>query len=177
MLLQTFWKIIFCYSVFQVIPSILSAYLHLNEITPEEAQKYFAEQNLDLTYSKKLGEVPLAVLRSEAANREFYFNGRKIENPEDYVEETYEAEQFHGQDGLGRAMFGYTDHNQARLEARNANGDVRGSYQFVDPDGENVIVSNLIEYFMEIFLLKILNYRFNIGLIHWVSIKQTIAQK
>lgn len=85
--------------------------------------------------------MPLAVLRSESANREFYFNGRKIDNAEDYVEETYEAEQFHGQDGLGRAMFGYTDHNQARLEARNANGDVRGSYQFVDPDGENVIVS------------------------------------
>lgn len=33
-------------------------------------------------------------------------------------------------------MFGYTDHNQARLEARNANGDVRGSYQYVDPNGE-----------------------------------------
>lgn len=78
-------------------------------------------------------------LRAES-DRDFYYNGRIIENPEDFIEETYEAEQFHGQDGLGRAMFGYTDHNQARLEARNANGDVRGSYQYIDPTGENVVV-------------------------------------
>ncbi|KAJ6641553.1 Cuticle protein 6 [Pseudolycoriella hygida] len=38
-------------------------------------------------------------------------------------------------------MFGYSDWNQGRLEARNANGEVRGSYQYVDPYGEDVIVN------------------------------------
>lgn len=49
---------------------------------------------------------------------------------DDYVEETYEANQFHGQDGLGRAIFGYTDNQQSRLEARNVNGEVRGKTNF-----------------------------------------------
>lgn len=125
--------------ILMVIPCILAGYIHLNDISPEEAQKFFTEQSLDLNYAAKLNEVPLKVLRSETG-RDFYVNGRLIENPEDYIEETYEAAQFHGQDGLGRAMFGYTDVNQARLEARNANGDVRGSYQYVDPTGENIVV-------------------------------------
>lgn len=48
----------------------------------------------------------------------------------DYVEETYEANQFHGQDGIGRAIFGYTDNQQSRLEARNVNGEVRGKRKY-----------------------------------------------
>lgn len=68
-----------------------------------------------------------------------------IDNPNDFVQRTYEASQFHAQDGLGRSMFGYSDWNQGRLEARNANGEVRGSYQYVDPFGEDVIVSELIQ--------------------------------
>lgn len=126
-------------NLLQVVPLILGDFLHLNDITPEEAQEFFAQQSLDLSYARKLNEIPLPLLRSETG-RDYRFNGRKIEHPEDYVEETYNAQQFHGQDGLGRAMFGYTDHNQARLEARNANGDVRGSYQYVDPLGENIVV-------------------------------------
>ncbi len=43
-------------------------------------------------------------------------------------------------DGLGRSMFGYTDYNQARLEARNTNGEVRGQYQYKDAFGEDVHV-------------------------------------
>lgn len=98
-----------------------------------------AQQSLDLNYARKLNEIPLPVTRSEDG-KGYYYKGRAIENPDDYVEETYEAQQFHGQDGLGRAMFGYTDHNQARLEARNADGEVRGSYQYIDPNGENIVV-------------------------------------
>jgi hypothetical protein len=37
-------------------------------------------------------------------------------------------------------MFGYSDYNQARLEARNANGEVRGSYQYMDPNGKEIVV-------------------------------------
>uniref|UniRef100_A0A336JYU1 CSON008856 protein n=1 Tax=Culicoides sonorensis TaxID=179676 RepID=A0A336JYU1_CULSO len=63
-----------------------------------------------------------------------------IDNPDDYIEEVYEANQFHGQDGEGRALFGYTDHNQARVEAINGMGDVRGSYKYIDPFGEEIEV-------------------------------------
>ena len=92
-----------------------------------------------MRYAKKLSDGP-AVGRS--------YNGKIIDS-NDYTEEIYEANQFHGQanmnktinfnllrfneeilpqDGLGRAIFGYTDNQQSRLEARNANGEVRGNF-------------------------------------------------
>ncbi|XP_035910581.1 uncharacterized protein LOC118511512 [Anopheles stephensi] len=123
-----------------VTPLLLARRIQLVNISPEEAQKYITQQSLDLRYASKLGEHPLGYTRNVQDPATFYYNGRLIDNPEDYVEEEYEAKQFHGQDGLGRAMFGYSDHNQARLEARNANGEVRGSYQYVNPLGEDVIV-------------------------------------
>uniref|UniRef100_A0A182NZU3 Cuticle protein 6 n=1 Tax=Anopheles epiroticus TaxID=199890 RepID=A0A182NZU3_9DIPT len=123
-----------------VTPLLLARRIQLVNISPEEAQKYITQQSLDLRYAAKLGEHPLGYTRNVQDPAIFYYNGRLIDNPEDYVEEEYEAKQFHGQDGLGRAMFGYSDHNQARLEARNANGEVRGSYQYVNPLGEDVIV-------------------------------------
>uniref|UniRef100_A0A182RR53 Cuticle protein 6 n=1 Tax=Anopheles funestus TaxID=62324 RepID=A0A182RR53_ANOFN len=125
-----------------VAPLLLARRIQVVNISPEEAQKYITQQSLDLRYATKLGEHPLGYTRNvqDPALATFYYNGRRIDNPEDYVEEEYEAKQFHGQDGLGRAMFGYSDHNQARLEARNANGEVRGSYQYVNPLGEDIIV-------------------------------------
>nr|CAD7264828.1 unnamed protein product [Timema shepardi] len=55
-------------------------------------------------------------------------------------EEEAEASQFHSQDGAGRAVFGYTSPDQARIEARNSDGTVRGSYSYLDPRGETVKV-------------------------------------
>uniref|UniRef100_A0AAG5DD28 Cuticle protein 6 n=1 Tax=Anopheles atroparvus TaxID=41427 RepID=A0AAG5DD28_ANOAO len=123
-------------------PLLLARRIQVVNISPEEAQQYITQQSLDLRYAPKLGEYPLGYTRklADPSEARFYYNGRIIDHPEDYVEEEYEAKQFHGQDGLGRAMFGYSDHNQARLEARNANGEVRGSYQYVNPLGEDVIV-------------------------------------
>jgi len=121
---------------------VASERIQLVNLSPEEAQKYIADQGIGLTYARKLGEQPLVQLRSlYGDDKKFYVNGRAIDNPEDYIQEDYLASQFHGQDGLGRAMFGYTDWNQGRMEARNANGEVRGSYQYVDADGENIVVN------------------------------------
>lgn len=126
----------------QFIGCVASDRVQLINLKPEEAQKYIADQALGLSYARKLGETPLVQLRSLYGDeKQFYVNGRAIENPEDYIQEDYQASQFHGQDGLGRAMFGYTDWNQGRLEARNANGEVRGSYQYVDANGENIVVN------------------------------------
>lgn len=74
-----------------------------------------------MRYATKLGE-------GSASGRSY--NGKIIDS-DDYTEELYEANQFHGQDGLGRAIFGYTDNQQSRLEARNANGEVRGKTQLI----------------------------------------------
>lgn len=115
--------------------------VQLINLKPEEAQQYISQQALGINYARKLGETPLVQLRSlYGDDKKFYLNGRVLENPEDYVQEDYLANQFHGQDGLGRVMFGYSDWNQGRLEARNANGEVRGQYQFTDPNGEDVEV-------------------------------------
>ena len=92
-----------------MVPSIICANIQLLDISPEEAQKLITQQSLDLRYAKKLGEMPLAAARNyNGEERPVYYNGRVIDNLDDYAEETYEANQFHGQDGLGRYMFGYT---------------------------------------------------------------------
>lgn len=95
---------------------------------------------MDLKYAKLLEEHPIPFARSEEGPRQYWYRGRMIDNPDDYIEEVYEANQFHGQDGEGRALFGYTDHNQARVEAINGVGDVRGSYKYLDPFGEEIEV-------------------------------------
>lgn len=126
----------------QVLPSLLlGETVFLNDLPPEEAQARLAAQSLDLSYAKFLGQRALPL---DQATTYSAAEGRIATNPEDYLQSSYQASQFHGQDGLGRAMFGYSDWNQGRLEARNANGEVRGSYQYVDAFGENVIVSIFI---------------------------------
>lgn len=115
---------------------MLGETLFLNDLSPEEVQLRLSEQSLDLNYAKFLGERPLP---ADAVSS--FEQSRIAEHPEDYLQQSYQANQFHGQDGLGRAMFGYTDWNQGRLEARNANGEVRGSYQYMDAFGDNVVVS------------------------------------
>lgn len=68
------------------------------DLSPEEAQKYLSEQSPELSYSKKLAENTLVQGRDiDGTARTFYWNGKVIDNPEDYIEETYEAKQFHGQ--------------------------------------------------------------------------------
>lgn len=122
------------------IPQFLCESVVLLDLTPEEAQKLIAGRSLAVNYARKLDEGPLSA-SPDRGNRKFYHNGKVIDNPNDFVQRTYEASQFHAQDGLGRSMFGYSDWNQGRLEARNANGEVRGSYQYVDPYGEDVVVN------------------------------------
>lgn len=85
---------------FQVLPAILAGRIQLIDISPEEAQKYITQQSLDLKYAKLLGDFPIVLGRSDAggeSERKYYYNGKLIENPEDFKEEIYEASQFHGQ--------------------------------------------------------------------------------
>jgi hypothetical protein len=52
-----------------------------------------------------------------------------------------ETSQFHSQDHRGRALFGYTTPDQARIESRSEDGTVRGSYSYLDAWGNAVKVS------------------------------------
>lgn len=52
-----------------------------------------------------------------------------------------EASQFHSQDSRGRALFGYTTPDQARIESRSEDGTVRGSYSYLDAWGNAVKVT------------------------------------
>ncbi|GBP08341.1 hypothetical protein EVAR_71302_1, partial [Eumeta japonica] len=62
------------------------------------------------------GENALPEARNEKG--EFVYMGRVIEHPEDYVEEHYDANQYHGQDGLGQYIYGYKDWNQGKMKRK-----------------------------------------------------------
>jgi hypothetical protein len=49
--------------------------------------------------------------------------------------------QYHAQDELGQASYGYAHPGQAAAETRDAFGNVRGSYAYIDPNGKEVRVN------------------------------------
>jgi hypothetical protein len=56
-----------------------------------------------------------------------------------------ETSQFHSQDHKGRALFGYTTPDQARIESRSEDGTVRGSYSYLDAWGKAVKVRVILQ--------------------------------
>ncbi|CAB0007055.1 unnamed protein product [Nesidiocoris tenuis] len=46
--------------------------------------------------------------------------------------------QFHTEDEAGRVVFGFQSPDQVRMEAREPDGTVKGSYSYVDPNGDIV---------------------------------------
>lgn len=115
----------------QALPALaLAENTILLNLTPEEAQRYIDGSNSFLKYAPSLGAAgPLPT------DHKSYFRGEPIDKPEQFVSETFLANQFHGQNGLGQAKFGYSDWNQARVENINAHGKTEGSYQY-DTNGE-----------------------------------------
>lgn len=77
-------------------------------------------------------------------------------------EEKYEVSQFHSEDENGRIVFGFHSPDQIRMEARDADGSVRGSYSYIDPNGNVVKVS----YFYTFF------FYFNFKNINFISLKE-----
>lgn len=67
----------------------------------------------------------------------------------------YQASQFHGQDGLGAAAFGYSAPESSRLENIEANGNVKGAYTYRDPFNQLIQVFDF--YFLGEFLYENLN--------------------
>jgi len=121
--------------ILAILPLVLSENILRLDLSPEEAQKYLASAPSGLGYARKLGEHDLP------AGKSAYYQGRLIEHPEEFIERLYVANQFHGQDGLGKAKFGFKDWNQARVEDIDVHGKTQGAYQYVDPNGENIVVN------------------------------------
>ncbi|XP_073837170.1 cuticular protein 67B [Musca autumnalis] len=132
-------------SVFLVVlpTAILAENIFKINISPEEAQQYLAQVSSrglnTIEYAPKTGENPLPEARNE--NGQFVYMGRVIENPNDYVEEHYDAHQYHGQDGLGQYVYGYKDWNQGKNEKKDASGTVTGTYKYVQPHGRDFIAN------------------------------------
>lgn len=57
---------------------------------------------------------------------------------DDENEEQYEVSQFHSEDDNGRVVFGFHSPDQIRMEARDSDGIVRGSYSYIDANGNIV---------------------------------------
>jgi hypothetical protein len=49
--------------------------------------------------------------------------------------------QYHSQDELGQASYGHSEPGQAHAAIRDAAGNVRGSYAYIDPNGKEVRVN------------------------------------
>jgi hypothetical protein len=62
-------------------------------------------------------------------------------SPYAYAAPAYTANQYHSQDELGQASFGYSHPGQAAVNYRDAFGNQVGSYAYINPDGKEVRVS------------------------------------
>ncbi|XP_026729794.1 RNA polymerase II degradation factor 1-like [Trichoplusia ni] len=114
-------------------------FIFKNDITPEEAQQYL--KSLPFTSPSLSGRTAVLPLvryddpRFRAADAgptlgHYWKNGQEIQNTDDYVEEVYNAAQYHGQDGLGQYAYGYETPESSKVENREGSGVVSGSYVY-----------------------------------------------
>lgn len=79
--------------------------LILLNLTPDEAQKYIDGSSSVLNYAPKLGVEALP------ADKKSYYRGKVIDQPDAYIQENYNANQFHGQ----VSKFEFAQKNFAKL--------------------------------------------------------------
>lgn len=61
-------------------------------------------------------------------------------DPHRVLEDIYLANQYHGQDGLGGYLYGYSVPDIAKTEKKQAGGDLRGAYNYINGDGQEIKV-------------------------------------
>lgn len=125
-----------------------SNYIFKNDITPEEAQSYLKQLPFnEPQLSGRTAVLPLVRyddprFRSAEAGPtlgHYWKNGKEIENTDDYVEEVYNAAQYHGQDGLGQYAYGYETPQSSKVENREGSGVVSGSYVYQVPGQKDLV--------------------------------------
>lgn len=63
-------------------------------------------------------------------------------HPEQVVEDIYLANQYHGQDGLGAYVYGYSVPDIAKTEKKERSGDLKGAYNYIAGNGQEIKVSS-----------------------------------
>uniref|UniRef100_A0A2A4JKU3 Cuticle protein n=1 Tax=Heliothis virescens TaxID=7102 RepID=A0A2A4JKU3_HELVI len=125
-----------------------SNYIFKNDITPEEAQQYLKQ--LPFNEPQLAGRTAVLPLvryddprfRSAEAGPtlgHYWKNGQEITNTDDYLEEVYNAAQYHGQDGLGQYAYGYETPQSSKVENREGSGLVSGSYVYQVPGQKDLV--------------------------------------
>lgn len=115
------------YSQAVLIASVFAEEVRLDDLPPNEAQQILDQQDLSLKYAPKVdSNVP--ALR---------FLGNQ---QHEVLEDIYQARQFHGQDGVGGYVYGYSVPDIAKAEKKKASGDLKGSYSYVNGQGQEIKV-------------------------------------
>ena len=90
-----------------------------------------------------------AVLAFSSASPQFlgypgYYNGLGY-SAGHIVAPAFTKTQYHAQDEFGQSSHGYAHPGQAAAEVRDAAGNVRGSYAYIDPTGKEVRVNYIAD--------------------------------
>ncbi|GJQ69819.1 hypothetical protein Trydic_g22371 [Trypoxylus dichotomus] len=101
--------------------------LRLLDLPPEEASQYIEGKDQSLKYAPKI-ESNVPAVRVLGAT------------PTNVLEDIYLANQYHGQDGLGGYLYGYSVPDIAKTEKKKAHGDLRGAYQYINGGGQEIKV-------------------------------------
>lgn len=101
--------------------------LRLLDLPPEEAQQYIESKDQSLKYAPKIdSNVPAVRVLGDT--------------PTNVLEDIYLANQYHGQDGLGSYLYGYSVPDIAKTEKKKAHGDLKGAYQYINGGGQEIKV-------------------------------------
>ncbi|XP_044750250.1 keratin, type I cytoskeletal 9-like isoform X3 [Coccinella septempunctata] len=101
--------------------------VNLPDLDPQDAQQIIEQQDTSLNYAPKVESNVPAV--------------RYLGNePHNVVEDIYLANQYHGQDGLGGYLYGYSVPDIAKTEKKKAGGDLRGAYNYIAGNGQEIKV-------------------------------------
>lgn len=103
--------------------------INLPDLEPQDAQQIIEQQDTSLKYAPKVESNVPAV--------------RYLGNePHNVVEDIYLANQYHGQDGLGGYLYGYSVPDISKTEKKKAGGDLRGAYNYIAGNGKEIKVSH-----------------------------------
>lgn len=110
-----------------LISSFSAEDVRLTDLDPNEASQLIESKDQSLKYAPKVdSNVPaVRVLGKDAYN---------------VLEDIYLANQYHGQDGLGGYLYGYSVPDIAKTEKKKAGGDLRGAYNYINGDGQEIKV-------------------------------------
>ncbi|KAK4880633.1 hypothetical protein RN001_008779 [Aquatica leii] len=110
-----------------VLAAIHAEEVRLVELEPDQAAQYINQQDQTLKYAPKIDSNVPSV--------------RYIGNhPEHVVEDIYLANQYHGQDGLGAYVYGYSVPDIAKTEKKERSGNLKGAYNYIAGNGQEIKV-------------------------------------